>query len=65
MEEILVIIIKGDGERGAVGTSSLTYLPQYDRFMRIGDKKGELLEMLLEKKRNPCNHAGNIPGGWG
>jgi hypothetical protein len=33
-------------ERGAVGASNLAYLPQYDRFMGIGDGKGELLEML-------------------
>jgi hypothetical protein len=32
---------------GAVGASNLTYLPQYDRFMEIGDGKGKLLEMLL------------------
>jgi hypothetical protein len=34
-------------ERGTVGVSNLAYLPQYDRFMGIGDEKEELLEMLL------------------
>jgi len=43
MEEILVITVK----RGAAGASNLTYLPQYDRFMGMGNGKGELLEMLF------------------
>ena len=43
MEEILVITVK----RGAAGASNLTYLPQYDRFMGMGNDKGQLLEMLL------------------
>jgi hypothetical protein len=47
MGEILVITIKRGWERGAIGASNLAYLPQYDRFMGIGDGKGELLEMLL------------------
>jgi hypothetical protein len=34
----------------------LAYLPQYDRFMGIGDEKGELLEML-----DPlCRHGGRV-----
>jgi hypothetical protein len=49
MGEILVITIKRGWERGVVGASNLAYLPQYDRFMGIGDEKGELLEMLLRK----------------
>jgi hypothetical protein len=39
MGEILVITIKRGWERGAVGALNLTYLPQYNRFMRIGDEK--------------------------
>jgi hypothetical protein len=41
-----VITIKRGWERGAVGASNLAYLPQYDRFMGIGDGKGELLDIL-------------------
>jgi hypothetical protein len=46
MEEILVITIKKEWERRAVGASNLAYLLKYDRFIRTGDEKGELLEML-------------------
>jgi hypothetical protein len=48
MGEILVITVKRGWERGAVEASNLAYLPQYDRFMGIGNEKGELLEMLLD-----------------
>jgi hypothetical protein len=36
---------KKERKRGVVGTSNLVYLPQHDRFIGIGDEKGELLEM--------------------
>jgi hypothetical protein len=48
MGEILAITVKRRRERGAVGISNLAYLRQYDRFIGIGDEKGELLEMLLD-----------------
>jgi hypothetical protein len=41
-----VITKKRGWEMGAVGALILAHLPQYDKFMGIGDEKGELLEML-------------------
>jgi hypothetical protein len=41
-----VITIKRGWERKAIGASNLTYLPQYNRFMGIGNEKGEQLELL-------------------
>jgi hypothetical protein len=46
MWEILVITKKKGWERRAVGALILAYLPQYDKFIGIGDEKRELLEML-------------------
>jgi hypothetical protein len=41
-------VIKKGRKREAIETSNLAYLPQYDKFMGIEDKKEERLKMLLE-----------------
>jgi hypothetical protein len=44
---VFLVIIKTRGPYwGAFGAMNLANLPQYDRFMRMRDEKGELLEML-------------------